>query len=111
MSFVVVGGGPTGSEFAAELHDLLTTDLKRLFPHIIHLAKIRIVDASPGILNNFDASLATYAREKFKRDVCDFFSPLNSTDISLQGVELLLNRKVKAVDRGRLICEPDGESE
>lgn len=69
LSFIVVGGGPTGSEFAAELHDLCTTDLKRLYPDIAHLVKISIVDASGGILNNFDASLATYAREKFKRDV------------------------------------------
>jgi NADH dehydrogenase FAD-containing subunit len=65
-----VGGGPTGSEFAAELHDLCTTDLMRIYPNIAHLAKISIVDASGGILNNFDASLATFAREKFKRDVC-----------------------------------------
>lgn len=93
LNFVVVGGGPTGSEFAAELHDLITTDLKRLYPDQVPLAKVSIVDASPGILNNFDASLSTYAREKFKRD----------------GIDLLLNRKVKAVEKGRLIVEPDGE--
>lgn len=93
LNFLVVGGGPTGSEFAAELHDLLTSDLKRLFPNLVHLTSISIIDASGGILNNFDASLATYAREKFARD----------------GVKLLLNRKVKAVERGNLIVEPDGE--
>lgn len=93
LNFIIVGGGPTGSEFAAELHDLIATDLKRLYPEQVPLARISIVDASPGILNNFDASLSTYAREKFKRD----------------GIDLLLNRKVKAVDKGRLIVEPDGE--
>lgn len=95
LNFIVVGGGPTGSEFAAELHDLCTTDLKRLFPKIVHLSKISIVDASSGILNSFDASLATYAREKFARD----------------GIDVHLNRKVKEVQRGNLIVEPDGESE
>jgi hypothetical protein len=29
----------------------------------------------------------------------------------LQGIDLLLNRKVKEVQRGNLIVEPDGESE
>ena len=93
LNFIVVGGGPTGSEFAAELHDLLNSDLKKLFPDIVKFARISIVDASSGILNNFDASLATYAREKFARD----------------GIKLLLNRKVKAVERGNLVVEPDGE--
>jgi NADH dehydrogenase FAD-containing subunit len=67
--------------------------LKRIYPNIAHLAKISIVDASGGILNSFDASLATYARDKFKRD----------------HIDLLLNRKVKEVQRGNLIVEPDGE--
>lgn len=93
LNFIIVGGGPTGSEFAAELHDLVNSDLKKLFPDIVKFASISIVDASSGILNNFDASLATYAREKFARD----------------GIKLLLNRKVKAVERGNLVVEPDGE--
>lgn len=32
LNFVVVGGGPTGVELAAELHDLVTEDVsQRLF--------------------------------------------------------------------------------
>jgi NADH dehydrogenase FAD-containing subunit len=93
LSFIIVGGGPTGSELAAELHDMVTKDLKRLFPDIAHLSKVRIIDASGGILNNFDDSLAKYAREKFARD----------------GIEVLLNRSVKEVQPGILKVEPDGE--
>lgn len=29
-----VGGGPTGVELAAELHDLVTEDVSRLMPHL-----------------------------------------------------------------------------
>ena len=32
LSFVIVGGGPTGVEVAAELHDLITDDLVKLYP-------------------------------------------------------------------------------
>lgn len=34
LSFVVVGGGPTSIEYAAELHDFLTTDVKRWYPDL-----------------------------------------------------------------------------
>ncbi|RKP23488.1 hypothetical protein SYNPS1DRAFT_24451, partial [Syncephalis pseudoplumigaleata] len=34
LSFVVCGGGPTGVEFAAELHEFLTEDLVNYFPEI-----------------------------------------------------------------------------
>lgn len=34
LSFVVVGGGPTSIEYAAELHDFLMTDVKRWYPDL-----------------------------------------------------------------------------
>ncbi|KAJ0630775.1 putative NADH:ubiquinone reductase (non-electrogenic) [Helianthus annuus] len=46
LHFVVVGGGPTGVEFAAKLHDFLHEDLVKLF----------------------DKRITDFAEEKFKRD-------------------------------------------
>jgi NADH dehydrogenase FAD-containing subunit len=34
---VVVGGGPTGVEVAAELHDMIYEDLKDLYPAAIQV--------------------------------------------------------------------------
>ena len=34
LNFVVVGGGPTGVELAAELHDFVKEDVARLMPHL-----------------------------------------------------------------------------
>ena len=34
LSFIVVGGGPTSVEYAAELHDFLTNDVKRWYPDL-----------------------------------------------------------------------------
>lgn len=34
LHFAIVGGGPTGVEFAAELHDTLTSDLQRAYPEL-----------------------------------------------------------------------------
>lgn len=57
---VVSGGGPTGVEFAAELHDLLHTEVERYYPSLARLAKITLYDVAPNILGNFDRSLATW---------------------------------------------------
>lgn len=50
LHFVVVGGGPTGVEFAAELHDFVTEDLSKLYPSIQHLVKISLIEAADHIL-------------------------------------------------------------
>lgn len=51
LHFVVVGGGPTGVEFAAELHDFVTEDLVRLYPKLEDLVKISLIEAGDHILN------------------------------------------------------------
>ncbi|KAJ5041834.1 uncharacterized protein L3040_005400 [Drepanopeziza brunnea f. sp. 'multigermtubi'] len=68
LNFAVVGGGPTGVEFAAELFDLCHEDLKKLYPQLIPHIKISIYDVATKILPMFDASLAKYAIDLFRRD-------------------------------------------
>ncbi|WOO76995.1 putative NADH dehydrogenase [Vanrija pseudolonga] len=68
LSFRVVGGGPTGVEFAAELCDFITEDVDRLYPRLRGLASITLYDVAPGILMSFDGELRHYAEKKFARD-------------------------------------------
>ena len=51
LQFVVVGGGPTGVEFAAELHDFVSEDLVKLYPTVKDLVKISLLEATDHILN------------------------------------------------------------
>lgn len=51
LHFVVVGGGPTGVEFAAELHDFAIEDLAQLYPEVKNLVKITLLEAGDHILN------------------------------------------------------------
>ena len=51
LHFVVVGGGPTGVEFAAELHDFVNDDLVKLYPAAKDLVQITILEAADHILN------------------------------------------------------------
>ena len=57
LNFCIVGGGPTGVEFAAELHDLLHTDMARHYPQLARMARINLYDTAPSILGGFDAGL------------------------------------------------------
>lgn len=63
LSFVVVGGGPTGTEFCAEMTDLLKTDIAKQYPHLSTLWSVHLIDALPAILGPFqDPELQEYAR-------------------------------------------------
>ncbi|KNA09990.1 hypothetical protein SOVF_147510 [Spinacia oleracea] len=68
LHFVVVGGGPTGVEFAAELHDFVREDLVKLYPKVKDLVKITLLEATDHILNMFDKRITAFAEDKFHRD-------------------------------------------
>lgn len=51
---MLVGGGPTGVEVAAELHDMIVEDLKGLYPSLMELVSIKIVAVSDHLLSAYD---------------------------------------------------------
>ncbi|MBI1803969.1 MAG: FAD-dependent oxidoreductase [Ignavibacteriae bacterium] len=67
LHFVVVGGGPTGVEFAAEMHDFVEEDLRGHFPQLMKDVRITLFEATDQILSTFDATLSTYTVEHFRR--------------------------------------------
>ncbi|XP_042067960.1 external alternative NAD(P)H-ubiquinone oxidoreductase B4, mitochondrial-like [Salvia splendens] len=71
LHFVVVGGGPTGVEFAAELHDFVIEDLAKLYPYLKSYVTITLLEAGDHILNMFDKRITQFAEDKFRRDGLD----------------------------------------
>ncbi|KAK0722419.1 pyridine nucleotide-disulfide oxidoreductase-domain-containing protein [Lasiosphaeria miniovina] len=71
LHFAIVGGGPTGIEFAAELHDLIYDDLARLYPDLLRFVRIAVYDVAPKVLPMFDQALAKYAMDTFARHGID----------------------------------------
>ena len=71
LHFVVVGGGPTGVEFAAEMHDFIDQDLRRLYPGLVADVRISLLEAGDHILNTFDAALSQYTTRFFMRQRID----------------------------------------
>ncbi|XVF27734.1 hypothetical protein REPUB_Repub14bG0134300 [Reevesia pubescens] len=71
LHFVIVGGGPTGVEFAAELHDFVNEDVVKLYPKVQEFVKITVLEATDHILNMFDKRITNFAEEKFGRGGID----------------------------------------
>jgi NADH:ubiquinone reductase (non-electrogenic) len=67
LRFVVCGGGPTGVEFAAELHDFIEEDVNRKYPELqANIVEI-LIEAGGKLLNSFDEKLSEYTMKIFKR--------------------------------------------
>ena len=71
MTFAVIGGGPTGMEFAAELSDLMREDLSKLYPDLVPKVTIAVRDVAPQVLSMFDEKLSQYALKTFRRQGVD----------------------------------------
>lgn len=60
---IIVGGGPTGVEFGAELYDFIEQDIARLYKKKKELVHVTLVESNQ-ILASFDESLRKYAEKK-----------------------------------------------
>ena len=87
LQFVVVGGGPTGVEFAAEVNDFFEEDLKHYFPSFVHDFSVVLVQSGDHILNTFDKRISEYTEARFKR----------------QNIKVLTETRVKAVNPTELV--------
>ncbi|SMQ47458.1 unnamed protein product [Zymoseptoria tritici ST99CH_1A5] len=68
---VVVGGGPTGVEFAGELQDFFENDLRKWIPEIKDNFHVTLVEALPNVLPSFSKSLIDYTEQTFKEETID----------------------------------------
>lgn len=89
LHFFVVGGGPTGVEFAAEFHDFLDKDLRKWFSHLADEARITVLEVTNQLLSTFDAALREYTLKLFRR----------------QRIEVRTNVIVKQVDQTEVVLE------
>ena len=68
MTFVIVGGGPTGVELAGAIAELARSTLARDFRHILPTeAEILLLEAGPTLLSGFPKRLINFAQRALKR--------------------------------------------
>lgn len=67
MTFVIVGGGPTGIEYAGALAELMALVVKPEYPMIREGARIVLVEGRDELLPAFHPSLGAYARQRLEQ--------------------------------------------
>ncbi|CAF1330259.1 unnamed protein product [Adineta steineri] len=96
LHFVVVGGGPTGVEFAAELADLVREDLQHYFPRLVSSdVKITLIEALDHVLSMMDKKISDYTERHFRRE----------------NIDVLMNTFVKEVKQREVIIQLKGSEE
>ncbi|HYO15524.1 MAG TPA: FAD-dependent oxidoreductase, partial [Thermoanaerobaculia bacterium] len=85
LTFAICGGGPTGVEVAAEIHDLIHDELTEAYSDLAPRARVVLVEAMERLLTSFDEALSEYTLMHFGRE----------------GIEVRTRSKVRAI-------EPDG---
>jgi len=68
LNFCVVGGGPTGVEFAGELCEVFKREVRHFFPRLADHVKITVVQSADHILNTFDEKMTEYAEKRFLQE-------------------------------------------
>ncbi len=88
LTFVIVGGGPTGIEFAGALQELIRYVLAKDYPEL-HVAETRIIliEATDHLLAALPGELQIYALEKLRQ----------------MGVEVLLSTRVSGAEPDRVL--------
>ncbi|HJO67704.1 MAG TPA: NAD(P)/FAD-dependent oxidoreductase [Sphingomonas sanguinis] len=87
MTFVIVGGGPTGVELAGSVAELaryaLASDFRRIRPET---ARIILVEGGPRILSAFPESLARYAERALARIGVQVMTDMPVETITAEGL-------------------------
>ncbi len=97
LTFVIVGGGPTGVELAGALAELANYSLARDFRAIdTSLAKVILVEASPRILTAFPEPLQERAEASLRSKGVKVRKGAPVTHIDAEGVTLAGGERIEA---------------
>ena len=89
LTFVIVGGGPTGVELAGALAEIARQSLRHDFRRIRpESARILLLEGSDHILNTFPPSLRAAARASLTRLGVDVRTAAIVTDVDADGVQV-----------------------
>ncbi len=97
LTFVVVGGGPTGVEMAGAMaevaHETLRADFRRIDPR---MSRIVLIEAGPRILPALPDNLSNYAKATLERMGVEVKVDTRVTDCTPDGVTLGDGTRIEA---------------
>jgi NADH:ubiquinone reductase (H+-translocating) len=97
LTFVIVGGGPTGVEMAGAIAEIarqtLARDFRRIDPRT---SRIILIEAGPRLLPTFSEKHSDYARDSLTAMGVDVMTSSPVTHCDAQGVELANGKRIEA---------------
>ena len=89
LTFVIVGGGPTGVELAGAIGEMSRTTLARDFRNIDpKLTRVILIEAGPRILTSFDPDLSSRATHELETLGVQVWTDSPVTKVDAHGVEI-----------------------
>lgn len=89
LTFVVVGGGPTGVELAGTLGEITRYSLTKEFDHIHpEQARILLIEAGPTILPSFTPKLRQDAKRQLEELGVEILEGMKVLDINDKGISI-----------------------
>lgn len=96
LTFVIVGGGPTGVEMAGAIAEIARQTLRFDFRHIDpRAARILLIEAGPRILPAFPEDLSAYAEKSLRKMGVEVMTSTMVTDVKRDHV-MLGERKISS---------------
>ena len=89
MTFVIVGGGPTGVEMAGAISEIARHTMTKDFRHIDSAkAKIILIEGAPHILGSYPPDLAENGKRQLESIGVEVHQGLQVTNVTAEGVEV-----------------------
>jgi NADH:ubiquinone reductase (non-electrogenic) len=93
LHFVIIGGGPTGVELAAEIDELVYSHLSGVYKELEGLVTVSVYDIAKRMLGSFGEKLSEYAMEKFRR----------------RNVRICMGKHIEGFEKGLMRVKEDGK--
>jgi NADH dehydrogenase len=98
LTFVIIGGGPTGVELAGALSELTRHVLAREYRHIdTRNSKILLLEAAPRILHGFTEELSRKAEKELARKGVEVRTAATVTSVDKAGVLVNRNEHIERI--------------
>ncbi len=89
LTFVVIGGGPTGIEMAGAIAELARRSVSRDFRHISpHCSRVLLVEAGPRLLPAFPRELSVKAERSLAQLGVEVLTGRSVVDLDGQGLDI-----------------------